>query len=92
MIKGVNKVIVEVNDTENKIFEKAILYVRPQYCNDSQKHLQAKAKQYLDGAFVTQNRFEYNLSEHRKRHHRLLFIIGGYLLILIASFYFIFFV
>lgn len=91
MIKGVNKVIIEVNDTDNKIFEKAILYVRPEYCNDSEKQLQLKAKQYLDNAFTTQNRFEYSLFEHRKRHRRLFLIIGVYLLVLITTFFLIFF-
>lgn len=90
MIKGVNKVIIEVNETDNKFFEKAILYIRPEYCNDSEERLKSRAKQYLDNAFTTQNRFEYSLSEHRKRHRKLVFIIGGYLLVLASTFYFIF--
>ena len=35
MLKGVNKVIIEVNDTGEKFFEKAIFYIRPEYANKS---------------------------------------------------------
>lgn len=31
MVKGVNKRVIEVNDTGNKFFEKIVFYVTPQY-------------------------------------------------------------
>ncbi|MDO5558832.1 MAG: hypothetical protein Q4F95_04480 [Oscillospiraceae bacterium] len=48
MIKGVNKKIIEINDTNNIYFEKAVLYVRSQMSSTPQKHLMNEAKYYLD--------------------------------------------
>ncbi len=31
MVKGVNKTVIEINDTGNELFEKIILYVAPKY-------------------------------------------------------------
>lgn len=39
MVKGVNKTIIEVNETGSKLFEKIVFYVTPQYGNLSPKHL-----------------------------------------------------
>ena len=33
MVKGVNKTIIEVNNTGSKFFEKIVFYVTPQYGN-----------------------------------------------------------
>ena len=33
MVKGVNKTVIEVNNTGSKIFEKIVFYVSPQYGN-----------------------------------------------------------
>ena len=48
MSKGVNKKVIEVNDTGNMYFEKAILYVRPKMLTLPQKHLMKEAKYYLN--------------------------------------------
>lgn len=47
MIKGVNKCIVEVNATGSKYFEKALIFVRPEYAALSQSRLQGDAKDFL---------------------------------------------
>ena len=31
MIKGVNKQVLEINETQNGFFEKAIFFVKPEY-------------------------------------------------------------
>lgn len=48
MVKGINKRIVEVNVTENEVFEKAILFVRNESVSEDDAHLNREAKDYLD--------------------------------------------
>ena len=50
MIKGVNKQIIEINDLENKIFEKAVLYIRPEYSEASIGKLHNSAKEFVNKA------------------------------------------
>jgi hypothetical protein len=45
MVKAVNKLILEINNTENEYFEKAVLYIRPERANDSK--LGKSAEEYL---------------------------------------------
>ena len=47
MIKGVNKQIIEINDIENKVFEKAVLYIRPEYSDSSTSKLHNSAKEFI---------------------------------------------
>lgn len=44
MIKGVNKQILEVTNTENPYFEKIIFFVKPEYKNEDRKKLQKEAE------------------------------------------------
>lgn len=46
MVKGVNKRVIEVNNTGNKFFEKIVFYVTPEYGNLTSSQLQA-ATEYL---------------------------------------------
>ena len=45
MVKAVNKLILEINNTENEYFEKAVLYIRPERAMEGQ--LYDKARDYL---------------------------------------------
>ena len=46
MVKAVNKLVLEINNTENEYFEKAILYIRPEMsCNSK---LRSQAQLYLN--------------------------------------------
>ena len=47
MIRGVNKQIVEVSETGNDYFERAILFVRPQAMETSDPELRRQAKSLL---------------------------------------------
>ena len=48
MFKGVNKRVIEVVETENEFFEKAILFMRPTAVQTDDKQLMnIKAKQYV---------------------------------------------
>jgi hypothetical protein len=44
MIKGVNKQILEVTNTESPYFEKIIFFIKPQYKNADRKKLQKEAE------------------------------------------------
>ena len=49
MIKGVNKQIIEINDPENKYFEKAVLYIRPEYADVPRGKICHSAKELVNG-------------------------------------------
>ncbi|NMP36807.1 MAG: hypothetical protein GX051_01585 [Clostridiales bacterium] len=50
MIKGVNKQVVDVNDTGSEYFERAIFFVKPEYSGVSEGKLREKAQLIIDGA------------------------------------------
>ena len=66
MVRGTNKVIIEVNDTQNKYFEKAILFVKD--CTPDSKNpanLNDEAKKYIEdikckNTFVKKGKFHKN--------------------------------
>ncbi len=84
MIKGVNKAIIEINETGNKYFEKAILFLREDACEQSKKKLETKAKDYLENIQKPPILDYFDLTEDRKRKRRLFLILGGYLALLLG--------
>ena len=32
MLRGINRSIIEINETENKYFEKVLIFVKPEFC------------------------------------------------------------
>lgn len=46
MVKGVNKTVIEVNNTGSKLFEKIVFYVSPQYGNTDLARLQKAAGEF----------------------------------------------
>ena len=68
MVKAVNKLVLEINNTENEYFEKAIFYVRPEMsCNSK---LGNQAQLYLNGISLERR-------VKREQKSKLLFIIGA---------------
>ena len=47
MVRGVNRQIIEINDTGNKYFEKALLFVAPGRSEESESKLNFEAREYL---------------------------------------------
>ncbi len=45
MVKAVNKLILEINNTENEYFEKAVFYIRPEKAADNK--LSSSAEEYI---------------------------------------------
>lgn len=52
MIKGVNKNIIEISDTGNAFFERAILFVRPASAASDSDSLRHRATEFLSGLKV----------------------------------------
>lgn len=50
MIKGVNRQVVELNDTGNEYFEKAILFVKPEYSGLGEGKLHERAQTIMKSA------------------------------------------
>ncbi len=46
MVKGVNKSVIEINCTDNGYFERAILFVNPEYSYLSSKRIAAEAEKF----------------------------------------------
>lgn len=44
MIKGVNRQVLEIHDTGNKYFEKALLFVKPEYSTLNENRLRDAAQ------------------------------------------------
>lgn len=47
MIKGVNRLIIEINDISNPFFEKVVCYVSPEYSGEKKSVLQSAAVNYV---------------------------------------------
>ncbi len=50
MIKGVNKQVLEINETQNGFFEKAIFFVKPEYSGMGEGRLRESAKKEIENA------------------------------------------
>ncbi len=48
MIKGINRQIIEIGETGNLYFERALLFVRPQLDDIDEHRLKAEAKQMIN--------------------------------------------
>ena len=47
MIKGVNKYVIEVSETGNVYYDKALLFVKPEYTDIERAILEKEAKKVL---------------------------------------------
>lgn len=50
MIKGVNKQVLEISETQNGFFEKAIFFVKPEYSGMGEGRLKESAKKEMENA------------------------------------------
>ena len=83
MVKGVNKTVIEVNNTGSRLFEKIVFYVTPEYSNLSAKQLKKAAGSFsfnFDSPLPKQSlRKRYKL-----RKKRILCISGALITAVIA--------
>jgi hypothetical protein len=47
MVKGVNKTVIEISNTGNKLFNRVILFVSPEYVDKSDKKLTEEAQSLI---------------------------------------------
>ncbi len=52
MVKGVNKTIIEINNTGSKYFDRVLLFVNPSHLSVPKKRLENKALEILAAAEV----------------------------------------
>ena len=50
MIKGVNRQVLEITNTENPYFERIIFFVKPEYGNEDRAKLKKEAENYASSA------------------------------------------
>ena len=50
MIKGVNKQVLEISETQNGFFEKAIFFVKPEYSGMGEGRLKESARKEIESA------------------------------------------
>ena len=43
MLRGTNRSVIEINETGNKYFEKALIFVKPEFYEEPRAHLQKEA-------------------------------------------------
>ncbi len=75
MVKGVNKTVIEVNNTGSRYFEKIVFYVTPQYGNLSAKQLKKAASTF---SFNFDNSMSHRpLRKVRKMRKIMVIALGG---------------
>ncbi len=52
MLRGINRSIIEINDTGNRYFERVLIFVKPEFGNFPEGYLQKEAAKMV-GAFGT---------------------------------------
>lgn len=67
MLKGVNRRIIEISNTENKYFERAIVFVKPQYNNSDEATLKREADGYISSVCKNGDGFLRNEAAAKKR-------------------------
>lgn len=75
MVKGVNKTVIEVNNTGSKIFDRIVFYVTAQYGNLSAKEL-LKATENFTFQFDKRSGRGYKRLRRRMLRKRILAISG----------------
>lgn len=88
MLRGINRSIIEINETENKYFEKIIVFVRPEFGNLSDSHLQREAVRLVGNMsaypFGTKKRISARKRAEIKRKKIALFFGGLFVISALA--------
>lgn len=72
MIKGVNKQVLEIMETQNGFFEKAIFFVKPEYSGMSESRLRESAKKEIENAGLPPKQ-----QIHTGKNFKSVLILGG---------------
>ncbi len=77
MVKGVNRQIIEINDTGNSYFEKALLFVTPGRSDTSDAELKVQAKRYLMSLSPDKSQQMSLRHRHKTKERKKIFIISA---------------
>lgn len=80
MVKGVNKNVIEINDTGSEIFERIVFYVSPRFSNISAKRLLKETDKFTFNAAGHYKKSRNSLRQRMIRRRRR-FILGVSLII-----------
>lgn len=91
MVKGVNKTIIEINETGNKVFDRVLLFVNPDKAYSDSVALKREALDYIKGLSPDFNTgFLRQRIKRRKQKKLLLGLLAGFILISGVALIFIF--
>ncbi len=83
MIKGVNKRIIEVRETDSRVFESALLFVSPAYCSCDEARLKKEADRVLQRFGSAMNNevgktenLSYKTAPKNKKRYPIVFLSG----------------
>ncbi len=83
MVKGVNKTVIEVNNTGSKLFEKIVFYVTPEYGNLSAKQLKKAASSF---SFNFESGIKQkSLRKRYKLRKKRIFCLSGFIIMVAAA-------
>ena len=85
MVKGVNKTIIEVNNTGCRYFEKIVFYVTPQYGNLTAKQLQKATSSFSFNFDDKPPRKPLRKVRKKRKLRNILLISAGVLAIVITA-------
>ena len=80
MLRGTNRSIIEINETENQYFEKALLFVKPEYINLSPERLNREALKMIGALTFSpmglSNRASARKMSSKRKRKKLLLLVG----------------
>lgn len=76
MVKGVNKTVIEVNNTGSKVFDRIVFYVNPACSNLSSKNLNRAVRNFTFGLDERAARGYKSLRERHVKRRRIRLLIG----------------
>ncbi len=87
MLRGTNKSIIEINETENRYFERALLFVKPEFVNISPERLNREAKKMLGSLTFSPMGLGRNQTARKRaaqKKRRKMLLIGGTIFLALA--------
>lgn len=76
MVRGVNRQIIEINDTGNRYFERVLLFVSPGKSDVPENELQAQARHYVSTLAPKDGRVGLR-KKHKRRLQKKILLFSG---------------
>lgn len=75
MLRGTNRSVIEINETGNKYFEKALIFVKPEFYEKPHAYLQSQAVELLRSYQPLPGSAPYTAPKRRKKHRPLAYLL-----------------